>query len=109
MLIRPKPLPRTMLEGRPKFTMLKMLKNSARNSRVPRFAAGAVAERVFDQSDVEVVEARSAESAAAERAEAPWFGPVPSGRLIGMLKNVALLSPRPSVAAHGAAGGSAVG
>jgi len=31
LLITPKPLPRTMLEGKPKFTSLRILKNSVRN------------------------------------------------------------------------------
>ena len=35
LLIIPNPLPLTMFEGSPKFTILKMLKNSARNSSVP--------------------------------------------------------------------------
>jgi len=35
LLILPNPLPLTMFEGNPKFTMLNTLKNSARNSSVP--------------------------------------------------------------------------
>jgi len=31
LLIKPKPLPSTVLDGKPKLTLLKILKNSARN------------------------------------------------------------------------------
>ena len=96
MLIRPKPLPRTTLDGRPKFTMLKTLKNSARNSTVPNSLLAAVSERsVFDQGYVEIVEAGAAEGAAAQRSESAVVRAGAIGKVDGNVEERALLSPRP--------------
>ena len=72
LLMMPNPLPRTMFDGRPKFTMLKMLNNSARNSSVPNLCVAAMSERrVFDHARYRNRGyAGSAKRVASQRAEA---------------------------------------
>ena len=65
-----------MLAGSPKLTMLKRLKNSARNCRSHQFAAAARSERrIFDQRKIEIVKGRPAKRISAERSKTPvWAG-----------------------------------
>jgi len=95
MADNPKPLPRTILEGSPKLTILKTLKNSRETGgcRVHHFPVSNG--RIFDQRNVVLVKTGPAKCVAAQRTEAAEIGPVPPGTLIGMKKNELLFEPRP--------------
>ena len=103
----PKPEPRKMFTGSPKFTRLKALKNSARNSRVVGSELRAAAQGgVFDQSHVEIVKARATEGVSSQGSEAALVGPGAAGNVNGDGKEGGVVvAPAEVVLPNRAAGG----
>ena len=102
----PKPVPSKVFEGDPKFTILKMLKNSARNCRTAHSAPSRPMGVFLIKAISYCWKPAPAKSIAPERAKVALIGAGPAGKIDGNREEGAVVCAAAEVIfANGATGG----